>query len=423
MESQNPLMELLTGANSPFAWAIFLLGAILGIVITWIIWRGKIGALNATLEKEKALALQYETQAKAAEEENALKESDLKKSALENIKLRQGIKKVEDEFAVAEGESKVIKEHIEKLQLEKAEYAKQVEDLENQVLGLKTKNSALGEEITKAETSTTNVEVYNLKTKLTRINSDLASALVEVKRLEGINEDLKKEKDELKIKVEKAELDESASENIEPGKGNTSMPMATSMSEASIVEEQAVVLDSPVESSLPEAEVAPDAEAPTPEAETQSEAKEEVTVMPIVDKPVVKAAPELEAVALVSSKTKSKSSEPKLAVKKPLKKKVKAVSASKKTTLQKTKRDDLKKIEGIGPKIEQLLNTAGILNWKKLAKSKPEQLRTILAEAGNRYKMHNPTSWPEQAALAASGDWDKLKTFQDFLKGGRDVSA
>lgn len=414
MESQNPLMELLTGANSPFAWAIFLLGAILGIVITWIIWRGKIGALNATLEKEKALALQYETQAKAAEEENALKESDLKKSALENIKLRQAIKKLDDEFAVAKGESGVIKEHIEKLQLEKAEHAKQVEDLENQVLGLKTKNTALGEEITKAETSTTNVEVYNLKTKLTRINSDLASALVEVKRLEGINEDLKKEKEELKIKAEKAEINVLAPENTEPEQDNTSIPMAVSAE--GMVSEQSVVLDN----SAPEVEPTPVEDAPAPEAEAQTEEKE-VTVMPIANKPIVKVSRELEPITLEPSSLTAKSSEPKLAVKKPLKKKT--GTSSQKTTVQKTKRDDLKKIEGIGPKIEQLLNTAGILNWKKLAKSKPEKLRTILAEAGNRYKMHNPTSWPEQAALAASGEWDKLKTFQDFLKGGKDVSA
>jgi hypothetical protein len=31
----------------------------------------------------------------------------------------------------------------------------------------------------------------------------------------------------------------------------------------------------------------------------------------------------------------------------------------------------------------------------------------------------DPESWPEQAALAAKGDWDALKKLQDELDGGK----
>ncbi|MCU0354187.1 MAG: hypothetical protein MUD08_10690 [Cytophagales bacterium] len=80
--------------------------------------------------------------------------------------------------------------------------------------------------------------------------------------------------------------------------------------------------------------------------------------------------------------------------------------------------DDLKKIEGIGPKIEGLLHGKGIYTFAQLAASKENELRGILTEAGPRFKMHNPASWMEQASLAAVGDWDKLETLQDSLKGG-----
>jgi len=81
--------------------------------------------------------------------------------------------------------------------------------------------------------------------------------------------------------------------------------------------------------------------------------------------------------------------------------------------------NDLKIIEGIGPKIEQLLKDAGIESWAMLAQTKVEVLRNILEEAGSRYKMHNPASWPEQAKLAHQGKWEALIQLQDKLMGGR----
>ncbi len=82
--------------------------------------------------------------------------------------------------------------------------------------------------------------------------------------------------------------------------------------------------------------------------------------------------------------------------------------------------DDLRKIEGIGPKIASILAEAGIDTFAKLAATDPEKIRELLAEAGSRYKVHDPTTWPKQAALAAEGKWDELAALQDELKGGRE---
>ncbi len=93
------------------------------------------------------------------------------------------------------------------------------------------------------------------------------------------------------------------------------------------------------------------------------------------------------------------------------------------TTSSKTQKespaDDLRKIEGIGPKIASLLVEAGIDTFAKLAATDADKIREILEAAGSRYKVHDPTTWPQQAALAAEGKWEALAELQDKLKGGR----
>ncbi|WP_367388073.1 50S ribosomal protein L27 [Lewinella sp. LCG006] len=84
------------------------------------------------------------------------------------------------------------------------------------------------------------------------------------------------------------------------------------------------------------------------------------------------------------------------------------------------KQDDLKMVEGIGPKIEGLLHDAGITTWEELANAPTEQVQAILDEAGPRYRMHQPTTWAKQARLAADGNWDELVAYQDHLDGGRE---
>ncbi len=98
-------------------------------------------------------------------------------------------------------------------------------------------------------------------------------------------------------------------------------------------------------------------------------------------------------------------------------KKVATKTTAKKTTAKTT--DDLKKIEGIGPKIAEMLIANGITTFAILAKTKKAALQAILDAAGPRYKMHNPSTWAEQAKLAAKGDWEKLTKLQDELKGGK----
>ena len=83
------------------------------------------------------------------------------------------------------------------------------------------------------------------------------------------------------------------------------------------------------------------------------------------------------------------------------------------------KNDDLKIVEGIGPKIEILLKNAGIHTWHDLASVKSDHIRMILKKGGDRFAFHDPSTWPEQASLAVQEKWKELEEFQNFLKGGR----
>ena len=79
-------------------------------------------------------------------------------------------------------------------------------------------------------------------------------------------------------------------------------------------------------------------------------------------------------------------------------------------------------IEGIGPKIEQLLHRAKIKNWNELSKTSPTVLKKILATAGNRYQMHDPSTWNKQAKLAQTGAWKELIKLQKVLDAGKNNS-
>lgn len=88
---------------------------------------------------------------------------------------------------------------------------------------------------------------------------------------------------------------------------------------------------------------------------------------------------------------------------------------------KKVKENDLTIIEGIGPKIAELFQNAGIKTWEDLSKTSVENCKNILNEGGERFVLHNPSTWPKQAEMAYQGLWEKLKEWQDKLDGGVEV--
>lgn len=83
------------------------------------------------------------------------------------------------------------------------------------------------------------------------------------------------------------------------------------------------------------------------------------------------------------------------------------------------KADDFKLIEGIGPKIEELINKEGIYTYEQLSNTNPIRISNILKNAGPRFQMHDPSSWPQQAKLANEKRWQELQILKDKLIAGR----
>ena len=138
------------------------------------------------------------------------------------------------------------------------------------------------------------------------------------------------------------------------------------------------------------------------------------TAAPLVAKTVATAKPK--AIA------KPKTTKPKVAAKPKTAAKPKAASidivAAKKAGFTIKNADDLTVIEGIGPKINDLFKNAGVKTFAQVAAASVPQMRKILDDAGPRYRIANPGTWAQQAALAATNKWTELKKLQDELSAG-----
>lgn len=168
---------------------------------------------------------------------------------------------------------------------------------------------------------------------------------------------------------------------------------------------------------------APKAE-PVAETPVVEEAPAVVEEAPAVEEtPVAEAAPEVEAVVEEAPAEELVAAAPPAEEAPAAKEEKPKTSKSEKITLpsgKKIKLDDLKVVEGIGPKIEGLLNEAGITTWAELAGAPTDKVQAILDEAGPRYRMHDPATWAKQAELANNAQWAELEEYQDRLKGGKE---
>lgn len=154
----------------------------------------------------------------------------------------------------------------------------------------------------------------------------------------------------------------------------------------------APVTEAPAEEAAPVVEEAPVAEAPAEEA------------APVVEEAPAVEAPVVEEVSSLIEEV----AEPSALIEE---------VAEVETVIE---ADDLRKIEGIGPKIAELLTGKGYPTFKALSEAKPEAIKEILVEAS--LGSHVPDTWPKQAEMAANGQWDELKKWQDELDGGKVVS-
>lgn len=95
-------------------------------------------------------------------------------------------------------------------------------------------------------------------------------------------------------------------------------------------------------------------------------------------------------------------------------------AAAAKAAMGKTiKKDDLKVVEGIGPKISGMFIDAGIKTWKALSETEVSDCQKVLDGGGDRYKVHDPASWPMQAKMCYENKWKELAKWQDEHDHGK----
>lgn len=85
--------------------------------------------------------------------------------------------------------------------------------------------------------------------------------------------------------------------------------------------------------------------------------------------------------------------------------------------------DDLTVVEGIGPRVAELCTALGIDSWETLARTDVARLQSMLDDAGSRFQMHQPATWPTQARLLADGRWVEFRELVAGLSGGTSTSG
>ncbi len=96
-----------------------------------------------------------------------------------------------------------------------------------------------------------------------------------------------------------------------------------------------------------------------------------------------------------------------------------SASAAKAAFGKAVKQDDLKIVEGIGPKIEGLFHNFDIKTWKALSETSVSKCQEVLDSGGERFKVHDPASWPMQAKMCYEGKWKELFKWQEEHDHGK----
>ena len=301
--------------------------------------------------------------------ERMLKEMQLDNDRLKekNIELSITQKQLQEQYAVAQQELDTIKPQFSSLKTIKSEH--QV-DLQQLKLTIKSQ----GEELLKAQTQLKAYsELKSVNMALDSNNKNLNTAYLNLqKKYDGFHKDYLTMKSQFQLLRDKYEHLENSSNQIKENKSKTEKTNAALSSEiAQLRATQKTVLEEKVllEKRLKEMEKY----LSTPQ--TKSTSSTQTTRLYKNGKSVLSGPP-----------------------------------------------DDLKVIEGIGGKIEILLNNEGIFTWKKLSQTGIGELKRILAASGAQLNLHNPSTWPEQAELAVANKWEQLEKFQQELVGGRRIN-
>lgn len=385
---------------------ITIVGFLFGLLVGFLLRTAKVRRLKKELKAAASKASEAENQLTIVQQELEKKSAELETAQAELRDVIDKMGPLEADKEKLYNQVYTLNTDLEKLQATNRTYSSTIEELSDQIVGLKTQNEQLAEELEAAQSAPQSQGGYD------NLQSDTLSRL---EIFEAKLDKLTAENELLKARMGGTSTIENAS---------TGAPLVVGALTGGSGSEEA-----------PDLGVSKEKAGLNKKIITNDVEKDDLTqiggVGPFIQKQLYDAGIHTyEQISLFDDPTIEKvtrqigyfpgriKKDDWVGQAKKLMKAEKSPAKAKKTN-KIVEGQDLKIIEGIGPKIESILKAAGINNWTELSAASNKRLRTILDEAGSRYKMHDPKTWSEQATLAANGKWEELEKMQDNLKGGR----
>ncbi len=429
MEFFTELFDVLTTRESLLVILFLVVAYLLGLLMHWLYTRPRFnrlrGELNAKINAYNDLEARY-NELKAQYD---LKEADLKKANLEIEELNARVRQLEEEKGQLHGDLHASRLELGKFKDEKTtwldkekNFLLQLEDFDNQVVGLKSKNTTL---LANQGNPKVEADLAELRTKYDDANSKIGDLEGKLRACEAKCE-AHGDYDALKSKIG----------DLESENADLKQRLASSVTMAAA----APTVEKSKDEIAADAQAEVKAALGTKIAAASEEDKDDLKLIngvgPFIEK-------KLNNLGIYTFEQISQFDDDLILkvtdaiqffpgriqrddwagqAKELLGKKQAGTLAASLEKKRPMNENDLKIIEGIGPKIESLIKEGGIKTWAELAAAPVSRLQEILDAAGSRYKIHNPSSWPKQAGLAAEGKWDELDELQDFLDGGKTPS-
>ncbi len=414
MEFLKTLFASFDQAESLIFMAFVLIAFLIGFVLSWLVWtrQARKWRLEAQQSKAELKALQAEYQ--SFKDQFSLREADIQHAQVEAEESKRRMMGAQEDRSRIAAELEEAHAELARLQSSVAAQQVTIEDLNDQILGLRTKNETLVAE--SMETTTDQVDEIDLQPidAVAEMQSTFNAAL---QRLNAIEEKLRRietENEDLKNRVAVAQAAPRSLAAVE----QLFDTEVEEEDEEAIVQQAREYLQSAIGSMIPAA------------VEAQKDDLQQIHgIGPFLEK-------QLHSVGLYTYEQISKLDETLI------EQLTKAIQFFPGRILKddwvgqarrlhdnpteaphefrpvSSENESLRIIEGIGPKIEALLADSGIHSLKDLAEADVERLQEILQAAGERYRLHDPSTWPEQARLATEGEWDQLKSFKEYLNRG-----
>lgn len=411
----NSILEQFNSTESYAVLFFMLIAFLFGFIVAYLLRSRRVIQLKRELRDKKKELETLQIEVTGIREQLSLKDADLQKASLEQSELEQKVQRLEQEKANLYNEVYNINAELEQAQASSKTYISTIEDLNNQIVGLKAQNAHLTEERELEDDAVDDVaqmqSVYNatrnrletLETKLNKLENDNRSMRIELNTLKATGIPVST------VPPTRGDLVEGTAASEEEDNSEEELAFIPNKDKGVLGDK--IILEEPEKDDLSLITgIGPFLEKKLNEIGIYTYLQiSEMTpgMIEQVTKDIGYLPGRIEKDDWVGQATRlyqAKQEDP-LALQ-PL-------------DTNSNSPEDLKIIEGIGPKIEELLKAANINSWKDLADTEPEKLRQILDAAGDHYRVHDPGTWPAQARLAANGEWELLKEYQEELKGGR----